>query len=138
MEIENTWIGVQFQSWWVGKNLIVIVIVIVYMIMNNHWYSLLLFLLFHFYYYYYRHNWHQGGVVCVDVHPKNSLSVTGARDGTVKLSNAKTHRVCFYLIIAILSSSTTYYYYYKHYHHTSHIHIVWFIWLQIGLGRIWT
>ena len=42
---------------------------------------------------YARHNWHQGGVVCVDVHPKNSLIVTGARDGTVKLSNGKTHRV---------------------------------------------
>lgn len=40
-----------------------------------------------------RHNWHQGGIVCIDVHPVSSLCITGARDGSVKISNAKTHRV---------------------------------------------
>jgi len=40
-----------------------------------------------------RHNWHEGGIVCVDVHPKTSLCVSGARDGSVKICNAKTHRV---------------------------------------------
>ena len=40
-----------------------------------------------------RHNWHQGGIVCIDVHPVSSLCITGARDGSVKISNAKIHRV---------------------------------------------
>ncbi|KAK8827772.1 hypothetical protein WA556_000741 [Blastocystis sp. ATCC 50177/Nand II] len=39
------------------------------------------------------HNWHEGGVVSVDCHPTTALCVSGGRDGSVCLTNAKTHRV---------------------------------------------
>lgn len=39
------------------------------------------------------HNWHQAGIECVDLYSQMSLSASGARDGSVRLTNLKTNEI---------------------------------------------